>query len=195
MLEANPALTPNLVKAILQYTAENRRRYDHFSEGAGFLNARGAVQLARAMGSDVPMPAAQKDPTPWSGQILWGNHRITGGELRPDASAWRTGVTWGAAATAAGEPIAWGTSDNDAHETVWGTTCADATCDTIAWGPSATDEDLTALWGATCSDNQCASVVWGSSLVQSADRDVVWARSVQPALRASRLGFLLRMIR
>jgi serine protease AprX len=195
MLEANPALTPNLVKAILQYTAENRPRYDHFSEGAGFLNARGAVQLARAMATDLPTPAAQRDPTAWSGQILWGNHRITGGALKAGASAWRTGVTWGAAATADGEPIVWGTSDNEAEETVWGTTCADATCDTIAWGPSATAEDLTALWGATCSAGECGSVVWGSSLVERAEHDVVWARAVQPSLRGSRLGFLLRMLR
>jgi serine protease AprX len=196
MLEANPALTPNLVKAILQYTAENRRRYDHFSQGAGFLNARGAVQLARAMASDVPAPAAQRDPTAWSGQILWGNHRITGGELKPNASAWRTGVTWGAAMTTDGEPIVWGTSHNDdATQTVWGTACADATCGTIAWGSTAAAEDLAELWGATCDEDQCASVVWGSSLVESADNDVVWSRTVQPAVRASRLGFLLRMIR
>ena len=47
MLQANPALTPNLVKAILQYTAEAKRRYDALTQGGGFLNARGAVELAQ----------------------------------------------------------------------------------------------------------------------------------------------------
>ena len=51
MLQANPALTPNLVKAILQYTAESKRRYDGLTQGGGFLNARGAVELARSLAS------------------------------------------------------------------------------------------------------------------------------------------------
>ena len=46
MLQANPKLTPNLVKAILQYTAQTRH-YDALTQGAGFLNAQGAVELAR----------------------------------------------------------------------------------------------------------------------------------------------------
>src|SRR5262249_24564706 len=43
MLQANPSLTPNAVKAILQYTAEIYDAYDPLTEGAGFLNAKGAV--------------------------------------------------------------------------------------------------------------------------------------------------------
>ena len=46
MLHANPSLTPNMVKAILQYTAQVYPQYDFLSQGAGFLNARGAVVLA-----------------------------------------------------------------------------------------------------------------------------------------------------
>ena len=47
MLQANPALTPNAVKAILQYTAQPYAGYDSLTQGTGFLNASGAVQLAR----------------------------------------------------------------------------------------------------------------------------------------------------
>src|SRR5262249_2634692 len=47
MLQANPSLTPNAVKAILQYTAQTYPGYDALTEGAGFLNAVGAVRLAR----------------------------------------------------------------------------------------------------------------------------------------------------
>src|SRR5207248_1021474 len=36
MLQANPALTPNAVKAILQYTSETYDGYDPLTEGAGF---------------------------------------------------------------------------------------------------------------------------------------------------------------
>ena len=63
MLQANPELTPNLVKAILQFTSQEYPGYDALTQGAGFLNARGAVRLAeyftsRAAGQRYPsMPA------------------------------------------------------------------------------------------------------------------------------------------
>ena len=48
MLQANPSLTPNMVKAILQYTAQIVSAYNALTQGAGFLNAQGAVR-ARAV--------------------------------------------------------------------------------------------------------------------------------------------------
>jgi serine protease AprX len=47
MLEANPALTPEAVKAILRVSAEQKAAYGVTAQGAGFLNARAAVELAR----------------------------------------------------------------------------------------------------------------------------------------------------
>jgi subtilisin family serine protease len=47
MLEANPALTPAEVKAVLRASAEVRADEDATAQGAGFLNARAAVELAR----------------------------------------------------------------------------------------------------------------------------------------------------
>src|SRR5262249_7307355 len=47
MLQANPALTPNLVKAILQYTSQTYVNYDPLTQGAGFLNAKGAIEAAQ----------------------------------------------------------------------------------------------------------------------------------------------------
>ena len=106
MLDANPQLTPNLVKAILQYTGERRARYDVVSQGGGFLNARGAVQLALEL---TGQRAPSADPTRWSRQIVWGGHRVGGGIITMDANAWRPDVIWGASATPGGDPIVWGT--------------------------------------------------------------------------------------
>jgi serine protease AprX len=47
MLEANPVLTPRAVKAILRTTAEPRTGEDPMAQGAGFLDAKAAVELAR----------------------------------------------------------------------------------------------------------------------------------------------------
>src|SRR4029077_19053726 len=77
MLQANPALTPNAVKAALQFTAQTYAAYDPLTEGVGFLNAQGAVELAHylAAPSTVPYPS----DTIWSRQLIWGNYLVNGG--------------------------------------------------------------------------------------------------------------------
>jgi serine protease AprX len=192
MLQANPALTPNLVKAILQYTSEHRSAYDALTQGAGFLNARGAVQLAKRLGGDLTTLAAQ-DPTPWNQHINWGNHRIGGGTLQPGANAWRLDVLWGASTTNEGENVIWGTvcasagCDNIGWEphpvagtfgrAVWGAFCTDSACNNIVWGTS-TDED-NIVWGTTCHGQDCPDTVWSTScddLDECAD-NIVWGTS------------------
>ena len=49
MLQANPALTPAAVRGILQYTATWHDGWTSLEQGAGFLNARGAVTLSGAL--------------------------------------------------------------------------------------------------------------------------------------------------
>src|SRR5207249_6914263 len=84
MLQANPDLTPNEVKAILQFTAETYPGYDRLTEGAGFLNAKGAVDLATYLASPsaVPYPQAPE----WSAQIIWGNRLFRGGRFTAGAN-------------------------------------------------------------------------------------------------------------
>ena len=121
MLEANPNLTTNLIKALLQYTAQQyadpssttvpAKAYSPLRQGAGFLNALGAVRLAKFYrnpqnGERMPVQKV------WSRTFNWGNHRIQGGMIKPDANAWATNIVWGTAKTlgALGDNIVWGTS-------------------------------------------------------------------------------------
>ena len=53
MLQANPGLTPPLVKAILQYSAQPIAGANLLQQGAGLLNVDGAVKLARSLRSDI----------------------------------------------------------------------------------------------------------------------------------------------
>src|SRR5205085_9460769 len=46
MIQANPNLTPSLVKAILMYTAQPLAGVNSFEQGAGRLNVEGAVVIA-----------------------------------------------------------------------------------------------------------------------------------------------------
>jgi serine protease AprX len=105
MLQANPDLTPNLVKAILEYTAEHRPEYDALTEGAGFLNARGAVEAAVALAGGVGVTTSDfGDPTPWSRHIIWNNRRLGLQGIDAASSAWHTGVTWGTGAAPVRRP-------------------------------------------------------------------------------------------
>lgn len=191
MLEANPSLTPNMVKAILQYTSQRYAVYDGLSQGAGFLNSYGAVQLARFFytakaGNSLPMSPA------WSKQVIWGNHRITGGVIRPNSNAFELGTVWGAAMDADGDNIVWGTlfgADDDnivwgtvdlLDNIVWGTldTSGDNIVwgtfrdgDNIVWGTLAGDDNI--VWGTDCGGANCDNIVWGTSLI-GLDDNIVW---------------------
>ncbi|MGE3518389.1 MAG: S8 family peptidase, partial [Vicinamibacterales bacterium] len=159
MLEANPQLTPNLVKAILQYTARVDDSYNLLQQGAGFMNALGAVRLSEFYASNEPnrtMPVH----TTWSQHIIWGNYRLTGGYISPLASAWAENIVWGTAASDA-QNIVWGTQCDQCTNIVWST--ADANGSNIVWGTASNDN---IVWGTASADN----IVWGTA---SAD-NIVW---------------------
>ncbi len=53
LLEANPRLTPNMIKMILMYTAQPLANFSMLEQGAGELNIEGAVRLAKLVRSDL----------------------------------------------------------------------------------------------------------------------------------------------
>jgi serine protease AprX len=192
MLEANPSLTPNQVKAILQYTAEVDPDYDTLTQGAGFLNAKGAVELAAYLAA--PATTAYPSTTDWSLHIVWGNHIVSGGVLTSTANAWATDVTWGAATTPGGQTIVWGVIDSQPWQAtnltqnpnaVWGPMCEGANCtvpwnahdvgaadgdgETVVWG---TNEGETVVWGTN--SNEGETVVWGTSCTAPSCQPVIW---------------------
>jgi serine protease AprX len=162
MLQANPNLTPNLVKAILQYTAEARLDYHPLRQGAGFLNTLGAVKLAKfyaqnTAGARMPIQKI------WSRQIFWGNQRLSGGYINPRANAWSDNIVWGTARSLSGDNIVWGTEcGSGCDNIVWGT--GDANGDNIVWG---TRGDDNIVWGTGGLDN----IVWGTAFFGD---NIVW---------------------
>ncbi|HEX8096388.1 MAG TPA: S8 family serine peptidase, partial [Pyrinomonadaceae bacterium] len=53
VLQANPKLTPNMVKMALTYTAQPLPGFNTFEQGAGEVNIEGAVRLAKAIRTDL----------------------------------------------------------------------------------------------------------------------------------------------
>jgi len=133
---------PNLVRATLQCTSQEYPGYDALTQGTGFLNARGAVQLAeyfynKQVGSPYPSMHG------WSKQIFWGNKRVRGGVLTPGGTAWGGSIEWGSKPE--GMNIVWGEStDPDAS---WGSSGTDAapygdeSAEILAFDPLAWDAE------------------------------------------------------
>ena len=153
MIQADPTLTPDTVKARLMKSATKTfpavsttvidpttgqtftSYYDMFTIGAGYLDVQGAL-----LSTDiVPAELTAKSPTaaydPATGNVylvsdtsvLWGSSVI-----------WGTSVVWGSAvfsgATVDGQSVLWG--------------------DSVIWGAS-TEEGFAVIWGS--------SVIWGST--------------------------------
>lgn len=166
MIQANPSLTPNMVKAILQFTAQVYPSYNYLTQGAGFLNTLGAVRLSRYFalghkGDSYPNMKA------WSKHIFWGNRRVSGGVLTPGGTAWDDNIVWGDTLSPTGQNIVWGENcDGDCDNIVWG--------NNIVWGES--DDSDNIVWGNTDGDN----IVWGNSdgdnIVwgNGSDDNIVW---------------------
>jgi hypothetical protein len=99
LLQANPQLTPNLVKAILMYTAQQLPGFNTLEQGAGELNIEGAVRLAKLVRTDlrndtplgapllktltppVPQTTIAGYTFPWSQGILLDHAYATGTDL------------------------------------------------------------------------------------------------------------------
>jgi serine protease AprX len=187
MLQANPLLTPNQVKAILHYTAQVYSGHDPLTQGAGFLNAHGAVELARFFAaSPTGIPPLRPG---WSGRLIWGNQMVQGGRLTASAIAWSPQTTWGAARTATGLLVDWGVIAQAGTWSRWGVECSGFACSDVRWGDG---ESQNVVWGSTCGGDDCPTpwsigtvahilsgsanatmVVWGTSY----DEIVVWGTS------------------
>jgi serine protease AprX len=138
MLQANPSLTPSGVKTILQRTAEPNPGYDRLTQGAGFLDARHAVEWAKAF-AEGPV---------WTGLEFICLDPTCGPLIPGDALLGADGV----AGTDDDDTVVWGMSDDDT--VVWGMNDND----TVVWGMNDSD---TVVWGMGCTDPSCEPVTWG----------------------------------
>jgi serine protease AprX len=164
ILETNPTLTPNAVKAILEYTAQKRDQESALAQGAGLLNVHGAIRMAEFFRHPqkrigTPGDVIESEFIPWSRQLVWGNYRMTGGVPLPGANAWAANLPWGAVRTALGAPVVWGTVDN--NNIVWST----RESDNIVWSTMADADNI--VWSTRGNEN----IVWSTR-----DNDnIVWS--------------------
>ncbi len=170
MLQANPNLTPNLIKAILQYTAQAYPGYSPLRQGAGFLNTLGAVRLAKfyanpQAGDRMPVQTVWSrtdhlgQPPPdgrrhqADRQRLGEQRRLGRGEdrSRPTATT-SSGARRPTATTSSGAP------HRPTATTSSGAPTADG--DNIVWGTAGDGDNI--VWGTDCGGADCDNIVWGT---------------------------------
>ncbi len=150
VLEANRGLTPNAVKAVLEYTSipvlnDEGLPYDALTQGAGQIEIAGAVQLARAIDPKAPLgstwlssaiePSTTIGGTSyvWSQSIIWGDRRVAGQRLlREQRPAWSLNIVWGEGLGHEDDNIVWGNRFGDDDNIVWGNRFGED--DNIVWG-------------------------------------------------------------
>jgi serine protease AprX len=186
MLQHNPHLTPNAVKMVLQYSAipvknADGTYADALTQGAGALNANGALALARAINPSAAVGAAwlTASVTPstliggqsyvWAQRMIWGNHIARGaGIITEQRPAWALDIVWGDGLED-DDNIVWGNLDDD--NIVWGNFDDDNIVwgNNLVWGNSLDDDD-NIVWGNFDDDN----IVWGNF----DDDDIVWGNNI-----------------
>ncbi|HEV8337364.1 MAG TPA: S8 family peptidase [Candidatus Polarisedimenticolia bacterium] len=183
MIQAQPLITPDTVKARLMKGAEKRLGYDVFSEGAGFADLITALGLADVALLPALSPKATwtetgilfQDPgTLWGDAAVWGGDVIWGSDpQRGTGAVWGDATVWGrrAAASSSGSvapgnagasSIVWG-GGMRADSIVWG---GGMRADSIVWGGGMRADSI--VWGGGMSAD---SIVWGGGM--SAD-SIVW---------------------
>jgi len=114
MLQANPGLTPPLVKAILQYSAQPIPDANLLQQGAGLLNVEGAVKLAGALRSDLASAIE-------SGSIAAGAPMLAPGKTMPSPVSRINGadVPWSRIVFAGGSHVLSGPTLFDQYQSIY----------------------------------------------------------------------------
>ena len=151
-----PAVAPNAVKAVLQFTAlplrdSTGKLYDALTQGTGAINAQGSIAMFEALDRSAAVGAPWITPRPDTFTVI-GGERVE----------WSRRITWDD--TLLVDPGAiW------VHSAQWvACDAADPHCENIVWGTS--DENI--VWGTSHTEN----LVWGSNVAWAAD--IVWTDRV-----------------
>ena len=174
-------LTPNAVKAILQFTAfpvrdDQGAEYDHLTQGTGSVNAAGAIELAAHIDTTRPVSSSwltsNVNPSTtidgqtlaWAESIVWSDAASFGPVVYINQAAWSENIVWGS-----DENIVWGSSDDNI---VWGSS------DNIVWGSNIVWGN-NIVWGSSDNIVWGSNIVWGNTLIGSSyGNSTIWGMTV-----------------
>ena len=147
MLQQNPSLTPDQVKARLMKTAwkgfsqytrswddygnSYDNQYDIFTYGAGYLDIDAALNNTDLATGVALSPTAVYDPITGTVSIVNTTSVVWGS----------ASVVWGATSVVWGNSVVWGANTITSNSVVWGST-------SVVWGATSVS-GFSVVWGAT----------------------------------------------
>ena len=155
LLQQNPNLTPDQVKARLMKTASKNfpvdstvtdpttgitytDYYDIFTIGAGYLDIAAALSNNDLADASAVSPTAVFDPTTQSVSLVTGTSVVWGSDAVWDTSlVWGTNVFVNGTSVLWGSSVCWGSSTSSGFSVVWGTG--------VVWGDTTNQTTSTAL--------------------------------------------------
>jgi serine protease AprX len=176
LLQAQPGLTPDQVKARLMKTAYKTfpstssvydpttgitytDQYDVFTVGAGYVDLAAALSSKDLPNGSAISPTANYDPNT-------GNVYMTS----DSSSTWGTSQTWsgpavwGSSQFTGGSSVMWGATTNSGSSVMWGATCLWGS--SVMWG-AGTSSGFSSIWSNSvmwgAGSNSSTSVMWGAN--------------------------------
>jgi len=158
-------LTPNDVKAVLQFTAIPVNGADVLTQGAGAINPAGALAVIGALtGSADPSMRSTTEIQPttmitftstsetyaWSRTVIWGHTCVYGDTIYANEPAWASQTTWGST-------VVWGHSWAASGDLVWDS--APTWSANTVWDPTVAPSTAASAWPEL--DGQARTVIWG----------------------------------
>ncbi len=175
--QSGAPLTPNAAKAILEYTSTTVAGADYLTQGAGQVNAAGAVQLSGAINTAAPVNSwwlqagVSSSSTiggqnyPWAQNIVWGPHVLGGRLINYNARMWDDNIIWGTG-------VIQGRNIVGPSRKVRGRFLDD----NIIWGTDFTVLKNNIVWATEAGDN----IIWGTNLAEfrvvgeRVGKNIVW---------------------
>jgi serine protease AprX len=160
-------LTANAAKAILEYTSVPVANADYLTQGAGQINAAGAVQLASSINTTAPVNSwwLQSGVTGsstiggqsyvWAQSIVWGQHVIGGRFIYYNAQMWDDNILWGTGLIRGNDIV-------PPSKRSRGLNGKFLDFDNIIWGTDFTVLRNNIVWATESQDN----IIWGTNLAQ-----------------------------
>jgi serine protease AprX len=152
-------LTPNDVKAVLQFTAIPVNGADVLTQGAGAVNPPGALAVVGVLTGNAdttlrsttvvqPTTTIGSETYTWNQAVIWGHTCVSGATIYANEPAWGSQTTWGSA-------VIWGHSLPGGGDLVWDS-AATWSANTV-WDPIVAPSTTGLSWP----DLGGQAVIWG----------------------------------
>jgi serine protease AprX len=157
LTQANPGLTPSLIKAILQYSAQPVAGANLLQQGAGLLNVDGAVRLALSLRTDIRTSVE-------AGTLAPGASLLAAGQSLPLASSTVNGETfnWSRIVYAGGNQVMSGGALFTKFQPIWD--------QRLVWARGVARCATVTFWPATSgvpANTYAKSITWAAAPNQS----------------------------